>query len=107
MQQVTDTYKMTEAFPKNEVFGLTSQLNRAAVSVPSNIAEGQGRNSSKEFLYHLSVAYGSLLEAETQIQIAANLTYINQADADKLFSQTAEVGRMINGLSKSLIQSKN
>ena len=106
MRLVTDTYKITEAFPKNEVFGLTSQLRRAIVSVPSNIAEGQGRNSTKEFVYHLSVAYGSLMEAETQIQIAANLAYIEQVEADKLINQAAEVGRMLNGLSRSLILPK-
>ena len=106
MQLVTDTYKITDRFPKNELFGLTSQLKRAIVSVPSNIAEGQGRNSTKEFIYHLSIAYGSLMEAETQIQIAANLYFIEQAAADKLLSQAAEVGRMLNGLSKSLMQPK-
>jgi four helix bundle protein len=88
--------------PKNEIYGLSSQLKRAIVSVPSNIAEGQGRNSAKEFVYHLSVAYGSLMEAETQIQIAANLSYLDQGVADKLFQQTAEIGRMLNGLSRSL-----
>ena len=65
MQLVTDVYRSTDSFPKSEQFGLCSQLRRAAVSIPSNIAEGQGRNSSKEFVYHLSVAYGSLMEAET------------------------------------------
>ena len=104
MRLVTDTYKMTESFPKSEIFGLTSQLKRAVVSVPSNIAEGQGRYSVKEFIYHLSVAYGSLMEAETQIQIAANLAYVEQSIVDKLISQTAEVGRMLNGLTGSLKQ---
>ena len=86
------------------MFGLTSQLKRAVVSVPSNIAEGQGRDSVKEFIYHLSVAYGSLMEAETQIQIAANLAYVEQSIVDKLIGQTAEVGRMLNGLTRSLKQ---
>ena len=104
MRLVTDTYKMTESFPKSEIFGLTSQLKRAVVSVPSNIAEGQGRDSVKEFIYHLSVAYGSLMEAETQIQIAANLAYVEQSIVDKLISQTAEVCRMLNGLTRSLKQ---
>ena len=107
VQLVTDTYKITDRFPKNEFFGLTSQLRRAIVSVPSNIAEDQGRNSTKEFIYHLSIAYGSLMEAETQIQIAANLAFIEQAPADNLIGQAAEVGRMLNGLSRSLMQPKS
>ena len=104
MRPVIDTYQMTESFPRSEMFGLTSQLKRAVVSVPSNIAEGQGRDSVKEFIYHLSVAYGSLMEAETQIQIAANLAYVEQSIVDKLIGQTAEVGRMLNGLTRSLKQ---
>src|SRR5688572_27058075 len=95
MEIVTETYKLTECFPKSEIFGLASQLKRAIVSVPSNIAEGQGRNSPKEFAYHLSVAYGSLMEAETQIQIAANLSYVEQGVADGLFRKTSEIGRML------------
>lgn len=105
MKLVTEVYKMAEGFPKVEVFGLASQLRRAIVSVPSNIAEGQGRDSTKEFIHHLSIAYGSLMEAETQIQIAANLRYITQADADRVIDQAAEVGRLMNGLSRSLRRS--
>ncbi len=105
MQLVTDIYLLTESFPKNEVFGLTSQLKRAVVSIPSNIAEGQGRDSTKEFLYHLSVAYASLMEAETQIQIAANLKFVDEPAAENLFQTCNEVGRMINGLSRSLRKS--
>ena len=102
MTLVTDIYKATDLFPKTELFGLASQLKRAAISVPSNIAEGQGRDSTKEFLYHLSVAYGSLMESETQIQIAVNLSYIDQPGADQLLTQCGEVGRMLNGLTRSL-----
>ena len=102
MTLVTDIYRATESFPKTEIFGLASQLKRAAVSIPSNIAEGQGRDSTKEFLYHLSVAYGSLMESETQIQIAVNLSYIDQILAGKLLTQCGEVGRMLNGLTRSL-----
>ncbi len=107
MQLVTNTYLVTESFPKSEMFGLTSQLKRAVVSIPSNIAEGQGRDSTKEFLYHLSVAYGSLMEAETQIQIAINLSFIEKERADRLFDQCGEVGRMLNGLTRSLRKSLN
>ena len=105
MQLVTDVYRMAEKFPKVEVFGLASQLRRAVVSVPSNIAEGQGRDSTKEFIHHLSIAYGSLMEAETQIQIAANLSYIRQPEAERYISQATEVGRLMNGLSRSLRKS--
>jgi len=105
MTLVTEIYTATELFPKTEVFGLASQLKRAAVSIPSNIAEGQGRDSTKEFLYHLSVAYGSLMESETQIQIAVNLHYIDQIGADRLFTHCGEVGRMLNGLTRSLRKS--
>jgi len=103
MEIVTATYELASCFPKEEMYGLTSQIKRAAVSVPSNIAEGQGRNSTKEFVYHLSVAYGSLMELETQIQIAANLGFVDGKAVEPLFSMTGEVGRMINGLSRSIV----
>jgi four helix bundle protein len=105
MKLVTDVYKIAETLPKVEVFGLASQLKRAIVSVPSNIAEGQGRDSTKEFIHHLSISYGSLMEAETQIQIASNLGYISQVEADTVIDQAAEVGRLVNGLSRSLKRS--
>jgi four helix bundle protein len=103
MDLVQTVYKSVEAFPKEEIYGLTSQLKRAAVSVPSNIAEGQGRKSTREFIYHLSVAYGSLMEVETQILIAARLGYLSQPEAEQITERTSEVGRLINGLSNSLI----
>jgi four helix bundle protein len=106
MALVTDTYKIVSAFPKEEMYGISSQIKRAAISVPSNIAEGQGRNSTKEFIYHLSVAYGSLMELETQLQIAVNLEFVENDAADSLFLTTAEIGRMINGLSRSLSAKK-
>jgi four helix bundle protein len=102
MQLVTSIYRVTEGFPKTEIFGLSSQIKRAVVSIASNIAEGQGRESRKEFLHHLSIAYGSLTEVETQVQIAVNLSFIDAAEADRLFEQCSEVGRMLNGLSRSL-----
>jgi four helix bundle protein len=84
------------------MFALCSQLRRAVVSIPSTIAEGQGRDSSKEFLHHLSFAYGSLMEAETQLQVEANLGYFAKDELDSLFNDTAEIGRMLNGLSRSI-----
>ena len=84
------------------MYGLTSQIRRAAVSVPSNIAEGQGRNSTKEFRNHLSIAYGSLQEVETQVLVAQRLCYLDQEKAEAILGQAGEVARLINGLSSSL-----
>lgn len=95
---VTEVYKTTENFPADERFGLTSQIRRAAVSVPSNIAEGAARNSNKEFLYFLSNAQGSVSELATEILIALNLGMIDNAVFAELDKKLAEVGRMITGL---------
>ena len=102
MDLVEDVYKRTKGFPREELYGLTSQLRRAVVSVPSNIAEGQGRNSTKEFLHHLSIAYGSLCEVGTQILIAHRLGYLERRDVEGLDGLSSEVGRLINGLSNKL-----
>ena len=102
MDLVTAIYKATGGFPKDESFGLTSQLRRAAVSIPSNIAEGQGRLSEKEFRYFLGQARGSLMEVETQLQIAENLGYVKQENTNRLFGACAEVGRILNGLLASV-----
>lgn len=102
MELVKEVYNLTKSFPKEEVYGLTSQIRRAAVSIPSNIAEGQGRDSRKEFLHHISIAYGSLMEVETQILIAKSLNYLKTEETKSVLEQTAETGRLINGLSRSL-----
>lgn len=96
-------YKETSSFPACEKYGITSQLRRAGISVPSNIAEGQGRQSKGEFRRHLSIALGSLKEIETQILIAQSLGYCEPKQTQKIMAMTAEVGRLINGLSKSLL----
>jgi four helix bundle protein len=98
MQFVTAIYRETAAFPRSEVYGLTNQLRRAAVSVPSNIAEGCGRSSKKEFAQFLCHARGSLLEVETQLEIAQNLSYLSDKIARELLLKTNEIGRMLNGL---------
>ena len=103
MDAVELIYRLSEGFPKTETYGLTSQIRRAAVSVPSNIAEGQGRKSTKEFLKHLSIAYGSLLEVETQIEIAKRLSYLSQDDCERVFQAVAEIGRLLNGLMSALL----
>ncbi len=102
MDLVVMCYQMTKRFPKNEIYGLASQLQRAAVSVPANIAEGRQRQHSKEFLQHLSIAYGSLAEMETHIQIAERLNYIDEDSTNKVLDKTAELGRMLNGLRRSI-----
>jgi len=84
------------------MYALTTQLQRAAVSVPANIAEGQGRNHTREFINHLSIAYGSLMEVETHLQIALRLKYIEVSSVQELLSRSAEVGRMLNGLMQAL-----
>jgi four helix bundle protein len=101
---VEETYQASKSFPKYEFYGLTSQIRRAAVSIPSNIAEGQGRDSTREFRHHLSIAYGSLCEVQTQIFIAQRLTYLKDEQVIRLLGMTDEVGRLINGLSNSLPQ---
>lgn len=102
MDLVELIYNATKAFPKEEMFCLTNQIRRAAISVPSNIAEGQGRDSTKEFLHHLSIAYGSLCEVETQVTIAQRLGYLDQSQTEMLNALVAEVGRLINGLCRKL-----
>jgi four helix bundle protein len=97
-----DCYRAARSFPRHETYGLTSQVHRAAVSVASNIAEGRSRQHTREFLYHLSVAYGSLAELETQIEIARQLGYLPDELTDQLLRACAEVGRMINGLMNAL-----
>ncbi len=102
MDLVVECYQITKKFPKSESYGLASQLQRAAVSIPANIAEGRERHYTKEFLQHLSIAYGSLAELETIIQIAARLKYIDVNQLKQILDKTAEVGRMLNGLRRSL-----
>lgn len=102
MQLVAEVYRVSKAFPKEELYGLTNQLRRAVVSVPSNIAEGQGRDSTKEFLHHLSIARGSLYEVETQLLIAQQLGYLSTAEAEKLTTISTSVARLLNGLARSL-----
>ena len=91
-------YAITKRFPKDETYGLAAQLRRAAVSVPSNIAEGHGRNSKAEFHHFLGTSRGSLLEIETQVELARRFGYIASKQCSETLKEAAEIGRMINGL---------
>ena len=97
-----EIYITTADFPRHEIYGITSQLRRAATSIPANIAEGHERTSTKEYLRHLSIAVGSLAECETFLYLAVELSYVNQAVSDRVFDMLNEEGRMIRGLQRSL-----
>jgi len=102
IELVLATYKATATFPRDERFGLTSQIRRAAVSIPANIAEGAARDSQKEFTYFLSNAQGSASELETEFLIAQKLGYLDQTKYASIRSEIVSVGRMIFGLSRSI-----
>lgn len=99
---VTEIHRITEKFPSNEIYGLTSQLRRACVSVPSNIAEGNTRRSKADYLQFLRIARGSCSEIETQIIISKNLEFINDITFETLSFNIVEISKMINGLINSL-----
>ena len=100
MSFVTELYKITATFPKDERYGLTSQMRRAAVSIPSNISEGAARQSNKEFIQFLYIALGSNVEIETQLNIARNLNFINDETFEKMDEDQNEISRMLMGLIK-------
>ena len=102
MDLVAAVYKLTLSFPKEELYGLTSQLRRAAVSVPSNIAEGQGRRGPGELKHFLRISLGSLMELETQVMIAERLHYLESEPVKTILRDSAELGRVLNGLINSL-----
>ena len=99
---VKQIYKLTSIFPSEEKFGLISQLRRAGVSVPSNIAEGQARRTTADFIHFISNAEGSLAEVETQLIIAVELSFCSQAQADTCYSLIVEIRKMLNALRRSL-----
>jgi four helix bundle protein len=102
IELVVDIYSCTQGFPREEVYGLSNQLRRAAVSVASNIAEGKGRRTDKEFVLFLHHARGSVFEVETQLTIAGRLGYIAPDEAPQMGNSAGEIARMINGLIKSI-----
>ena len=99
---VCHVYEVTNGFPKSELYGLTSQIQRAAVSVPSNIAEGHARGSTREFLHFLTISLGSLAELETQLIIAQRLKYLDSAALDYLLESSNKLGKLLRSLQKSL-----
>ena len=102
MDLVVAVYRACKSYPKDETYGLVSQTRRAAVSIPANIAEGQGRRLAKEFHQFLAHARGSLLELDTHLELALRLEYMNQAQYCSLHQQIDEVGRLLNGLMRSI-----
>jgi four helix bundle protein len=102
IDMVVDIYKLTGKFPRNESFGLASQIQRAMVSIPSNIAEGHARGTSREFHHYLSITLGSTAELETQLIIAAKLDYLELTTADEMLERVDKLGKMIRALQKSV-----
>src|SRR5438445_10662784 len=98
MGLVQEIYRITVICTKNETFGLTGQMRRAAVSIPSNIAEGKGRSTDRDFIHFLCNARGSVLEPETQLLIANGLGYITKDQTEALTGETEQIGKMLNGL---------
>lgn len=102
MELVVLVYNISKHFPKEEIYGLSSQMRRAAVSIPSNIAEGHQRYSPKEFIHFLSIARGSLAELETQVIIANRLNYISAEHLDTTLGQIQQTGNLLGGLIRSI-----
>jgi four helix bundle protein len=106
MDLVESVYRLSAAFPRDESYGLTSQIRRAAVSIPSNIAEGQSRASTKEFLNHLSMAQASLAEVETQLEIAVRLKYLAADQVADASQAIQKLGKQLHALRKALAARK-
>ena len=102
MQLAKEVYKISARFPQREMYGMTSQITRAVFSIPSNIAEGHARDSRKEFLYHISIAMGSLAELETQIELSTELEFVDSKSAQAVLQLADGVGKMLRGLQKTL-----
>ena len=102
MDFVEIVYRSSACFPREELYGITSQLRRATVSVPANVAEGQGRHSKREFRKFVLIAHGSLREAETHIMIAERLRYLDRKVVQSLMSSAEEIGRLLVGLANAL-----
>jgi four helix bundle protein len=102
MDLVDSIYSVTKRWPRDEVLGLTAQIRRAAISVTSNVAEGQGRSGPREFLHHLSMAHGSLSEVDNLLEVAQRQGYVDDHSSPMLFAQVEEARRLLRGLIRSL-----
>ncbi len=102
MDIVTKVYRDTNDFPKEEIYGLTSQIRRACISIPSNIAEGYGRKGKKEYLRFLNIAMSSLFEVQTQLQISKNLKYISEDKFETMYEETRELERMLSSYNRKV-----
>lgn len=102
MDLAVECYRLTGAFPANEVYGMTSQIRRAATAVPANVAEGRGRRSTGDYIRFLDIAYGSLMELETQLILANRLDYMPSRTTDALLARSSQIGKMLNGLRTAL-----
>jgi len=102
MELAKEVYRTTMTFPKEERYGITSQIRRAAVSVPSNVAEGHSRNSTGEYCQQLGVANGSLAELETLVLLSTSFTYLSEEEGNELLKRSSEVGKLLNVLLRSL-----
>jgi four helix bundle protein len=106
MDIAVSCYEVTKGFPKEEVYGLTSQIRRAAASVPANIAEGHGRDGTGSYVQHLKIAQGSLKELETHLILSARVGLLDATKADDVLMQSDEIGRMLRALIRSLQDGK-
>lgn len=102
MQLITQIYLLTKKLPKEETYGLISQVRRSSISIPSNIAEGYGRNSSNDYIRFLQIANGSLYELQTQLEVCLNLKYISEAEFSTIYEQSREIERMLGSLIRKL-----
>lgn len=99
---VTEIYQLTNSFPKEEIYGLSSQIRRSSIPIPSNIAEGYGRDGNKDYLKFLNIAIASLFEMQTQLEISFNLKYITEIQFNKIHEESREIERMLSSFTRKI-----
>ena len=107
MKLVTEIYQLSKSFPKDENYGITAQIRRCSVSIPSNIAEGYGRRSTQDYIRFLNISSGSLYELQTLVEISFNLGYLDKDIFDKIYDATREIERMLSSLTSKLEDKKS